>query len=449
MKIAVTGASGQLGTALLRKLALDRKVEAIVALDIRPPLVAIKKVRYLHADVRDEAFERFLEGCDALVHFAFIVTDWVPREVMEAVNVEGSKNVFRAAIAAGVKNIVYASSVAAYGIFPDHPMPIGEDTPRRRQPAVPYAANKYDVEHFLDDFERAHPSVAIARLRPAILVGARMEHAFGRVLDARLMPDLGWPPLPVVWDEDVAAAAVLCLQKQARGAFNLVADESLPSSELARVAGFRRVPVPRAAVLAATRLNPLLEKIGQKPLGDPSWVEGELPRLVYTSDKAKTELGWKPKYPTAADVFRKLGDVARGRTDPRLPLLFRFIGAAAKRMPSRPDLAHQHADIHLDLTGPGGGDFALHLRDGRLAIEPGVPRPPTSVLSMDASVFRDLLADRVSAATLQITGKTRVEGEPIVTLLLAGIASMFREAQEQPGLRGKSARRLAAWITAP
>ena len=69
----------------------------------------------MEADVRDgDLVADLLRGSDALVHLAFIVTPHLPREVFEAINIEGSKNVFRAAAAAGVRRIVYCSSLAAY-----------------------------------------------------------------------------------------------------------------------------------------------------------------------------------------------------------------------------------------------------------------------------------------------------------------------------------------------
>ncbi|MCU1277537.1 MAG: NAD-dependent epimerase/dehydratase, partial [bacterium] len=140
MRIAVTGAAGQLGTVVLRRLAVERGVTAIRSLDLRPPAVASGKLEHVRADVRDPAFARFLDGCDALVHLAFIVTGAPPRPVFDAINVAGSRNVIEAAVKVGIKKIVYTSSVAAYGVVHGHPRPIVETTPRVHQPAFPYSA---------------------------------------------------------------------------------------------------------------------------------------------------------------------------------------------------------------------------------------------------------------------------------------------------------------------
>src|SRR6185436_11982808 len=105
-KVAVTGGSGQLGTLVLKRLLGDRSIGEILSLDLRPPAVVSARLKSVTADVRDPDFARHLAGCDALVHLAFIVTELRPRDEVQAINVEGSKNVFRAAVAAGVKQIV-------------------------------------------------------------------------------------------------------------------------------------------------------------------------------------------------------------------------------------------------------------------------------------------------------------------------------------------------------
>ncbi|HTO97654.1 MAG TPA: NAD-dependent epimerase/dehydratase family protein, partial [Myxococcales bacterium] len=79
MRVAVTGGSGQLGTLLLRRLADDRRVKEIVALDLRPPLIVSGKLRDVRADVRDPGIGEHLRGCEALIHLAFLVAKRGPR----------------------------------------------------------------------------------------------------------------------------------------------------------------------------------------------------------------------------------------------------------------------------------------------------------------------------------------------------------------------------------
>src|SRR3954454_17042665 len=123
MKIAVTGASGSLASVLIRKLHALPHVTDILALDVRPPgpaLASLAKVRFERSDVRTADHARLFsaEGpvgqIDALVHLAFIVAPIGDLAAIYDVSVAGSERVFEAAAAAGVKQIVYASSIAAH-----------------------------------------------------------------------------------------------------------------------------------------------------------------------------------------------------------------------------------------------------------------------------------------------------------------------------------------------
>ena len=443
MRVAVTGGSGQLGTLVLRRLADDRAVREIVALDLRPPLIISGKLRNVRADVRDPRIADHLRGCDALVHLAFLVAKRGARELQDQVNVGGSANVFRAALASGVRRIVYASSVAAYGVVPGLPVPVTEETPRTRQQEFWYACAKYDVEADLDALERDHPDLAVARLRPAILIGRRIEHQLGAALRRRLLPDGG--SLPLVWDEDAADGFLLALKSAARGAFNLSADEPLPARDLAAAAGMRVLRVPLGAVRAIERAVTALHIL---PPADPGWLRAADFSLVYSSEKAKRELGWRPRCPTAREVILQYARAVPRKLDRRVALWARVVDGASRSGPQRPELKGYDATVHLDLTGPGGGDFTLRVAEGRVRLRPGAPRPANAAVTMKATTLLDLLAGRSDLAAAQLTGRVRVEGQGHAALVIGGLVGAFRSAVRLPGWRGWSARRLARWIAA-
>src|SRR5262249_13443838 len=158
------------------RLAAERDVLRIIAIDVYPPFVTSPKLQTVIADVRNRDLGRFLAGCESVVHCAFLVTRGVGPSVSHSINVDGSANVFAAAAAAGVRPIVHMSSILAYGCLPDHPVPIRETTPRFDQTDFPYASAKFELEAFLDQFERAHPELAISRIRANVLVGRHMRH---------------------------------------------------------------------------------------------------------------------------------------------------------------------------------------------------------------------------------------------------------------------------------
>jgi nucleoside-diphosphate-sugar epimerase/putative sterol carrier protein len=450
MKVVVTGASGQLGTAVLERLVATRKIEKIVCLDLIPPIVPSARIDWRIADMRDPGLERHLEGADALMHLAFVVMRRASIETMRAVNVEGSKRIFEAAAQHGVKRIVYASSVGAYGVVPGHPTPIVESTPRRPSPLLTYADNKYEVEANLDDFEVRYPDVAIVRLRPGVLLGRRITHAGQALLRRRIMPVFGDVRGAIVWDEDVADAAVLALMGQARGAYNLVASDSLPGEEVARLAGFRPVHVPRAAVGAASWASSALAPLmGEKRI-DAGWAESAWVELIVSSEKARDELGWKPRYPTSADVAIAFGKNARGKPDPRISFFLAMVPRLARRASEQDDMPREARtmtiSIHIDITGPHGDDFALTLDKGVMTLVHGIPRPPQSTIVLSAETFLELLSGKVSPATAGMVGKVRVHGEPIASLVMNGVINGFRRATEKDGMQGKVARGLSSWF---
>lgn len=422
MKVAVTGGSGLLGTPVLRRLLADRKIKQILCLDLRPPTVPLGRLTYERADVRDPDLARHFEGVDAVVHLAAVVTASLPRAELDAINVAGSANVFRAAVAAGVKQIIHASSIAAYGLVPGHRVPLTEDAPRHRDGILAYAASKFDVEALLDEVEREHPELKIVRLRPGIVLGERMENPLGNALRRGLLPHAR-APMPSVWDEDVADAVALALHKQAHGAFNLVASGSADARDIARAAGLRLVSMPRAVA----SLVSLAARLGARPPADPAWLKTPPDAdLTASSERAMRELGWSPRCPTTTSVYQRFVDTVPRRLDPRLRLFFRLAGLAARRQ-ELPEARHVHERVHLRLGGRRGGDVTIIVDAGRVRIElDRLPRPPTAVVRIDARLFLDLLLGRADFATAQLTGRILVEGEPQAATMVAGMITTFR-----------------------
>jgi UDP-glucose 4-epimerase len=445
VKVVVTGGAGQLGTVILRRLVRERSVREIVSLDVRPPVVASGKVSHVIADVRDPSIEELFRGADAVLHLAFVVTRLMDRDAFESINVGGSRNVFERAYAAGVRQFVYASSVAAYGVV-DRTDLVTEDTPRVRDPSFAYAACKYDVEAFLDEWEAAHPEVTVARMRPSVLMGARIEHNLGVALRYRTIPALP-RPVPMVWDEDVADAFALALKARARGGFNLTCDEPLDGAGLARAGHLRLVPLPEGAIRTTMALSDFLSERG---VGiDPAWVRAITKDLApYDTRRAREVLGWKPMCPRGEDVIRRFVELAPGPMDPRLRLLFRTVDLVARRSKPIPDLQHTVADVHLWLLGPGGGDVAFHIRDGRIRVTFGAPRPTGSVAIIKTSHFLDLLAGRTDFSVAQVTGKLRVEGEATAAFLVGGLVAQLKKQKESAaGLASRAGSLFSRWLS--
>src|ERR1039458_10124105 len=153
LTVAVTGPTGEIGQAVGAALERSREVGRVLGMARRPFDPAQrgwKKVSYRRGDVLDRgAVAGLVKDADVVVHLAFMIMGG-PRET-SAVNLDGSRNVFQAAVSAGARRLVYTSSVAAYGFHGDNPQPLTEDVPARGSAGHYYSAQKAQVEALLSE----------------------------------------------------------------------------------------------------------------------------------------------------------------------------------------------------------------------------------------------------------------------------------------------------------
>ena len=104
-----------------------------------------RKTEYRQGDVlkREDVDAARQADADVVVHLAFIVLG--ASDKTRDINVEGSRNVFKAASTPGAK-LVYTSSVAAYGFHDDNPQPLTEDVPTRGSGEQSVSAQKAELE---------------------------------------------------------------------------------------------------------------------------------------------------------------------------------------------------------------------------------------------------------------------------------------------------------------
>ncbi|WP_107657030.1 NAD-dependent epimerase/dehydratase family protein [Nocardia suismassiliense] len=314
MKVVVTGASGNIGTALLR--AAQAEKWDVVGIARRPPLperAPYAGVRWIHCDIGDSAAiptltNAFTEA-DAVVHLAWAINPRTEEPPMERTNRIGTANVLRAVAASGVAHLTCVSSVAAYTPAARWRR-VDEQWPLTGIETSAYSRSKVTLEEQLDVFARAQPSTRIARVRPcAVAQGAAAAEVADWVLGPWLPRSLaGHRRLPVplwrdlrlqfVHAEDVAAAIRLILLEQATGAYNLAAEPVVAAPALAAMLGGFRLPVPRRVLTAAAWAG---WRLGLAPL-HPGWLELADRASLVDTGKARRELGWSPKYDATAVV---------------------------------------------------------------------------------------------------------------------------------------------------
>jgi UDP-glucose 4-epimerase len=307
LTVAVTGPTGELGRAFIRTLERSREVERIIGMARRPFDPAAhgwKRTEYRRGDVLDRAsVETLVEGADVVVHLAFVVVKAAAET--RHVNVEGSRNVFEATVAAGVERLVYSSSVAAYGFPDDVDGLLTEDVPALGHDRHPYSAHKAEVEAVLADALAGENTDAWV-LRPCIVAGPdaqelvaqarwpdRLPGALGALAGAvGVLPDPG-VPFQLVHHDDVATALRACvLGRGEPGAYNIAADGEVTMHDLAEAIGYRTVPMPKLAVDATAELVARLPFLPE----EAAWVEALRRPVLMDTSKARRLLKWRPRY---------------------------------------------------------------------------------------------------------------------------------------------------------
>nr|WP_237439952.1 NAD-dependent epimerase/dehydratase family protein [Amycolatopsis rubida] len=331
MRIAITGASGNIGTALLR--ALDRGHEVITVARRLPDRYAepYSWAQWRALDIgepgADQELREVFTGADAVVHLAWAISPEWSDPSMVRTNEDGTRNVLQAVTSAGVRRLVCASSVAAYAPGPPEEK-VTEDWPCSGIESSAYSRSKALLETALDVFSSRHPEVALARIRPCAVLQRLAAGEFTRWLLAPLLPPglIGGRYLPVpLWEslraqavhaDDVAEAIRLILDRQAVGPFNLAAEDVLHASELAQALGGTRVPTTKPVVRAVAQLSWLA---GLQPL-HPGWLELADQAALVDTTRARTVLGWQPRY-RAAEALRDLIEgLRRGDGESSAPL---------------------------------------------------------------------------------------------------------------------------------
>ncbi|MDG4816569.1 NAD-dependent epimerase/dehydratase family protein [Micromonospora sp. WMMD956] len=323
MRIVVVGASGNAGTALLRRLRRERGLD-LVGVARRPPGPDAGEpydgLAWHPCDVgAPGAAARLAEvfaGADAVVHLAWQIQPSHDQRVLRRTNVDGSRAVVDAVLRARVPALVYASSVGAYAPGPkDHP--VSERWPTTGVPGSSYSRDKADVEALLDGVEREHPGLRVVRMRPGLIfqrdAGTEITRYFlGPLAPVRLLRYGRLPLVPThrrlrmqaVHADDVADAYARAVLGDARGAFNLAADPVLTPELVARHFHGWTVPVAApllrgaAALTWRARLQPV----------DAGWVELALNAPLMSSERAEVELGWRP----GTDALAALRDLFAG-----------------------------------------------------------------------------------------------------------------------------------------
>ena len=175
LTVAVTGPTGEIGLSAIAALEAHPEVERINGMARRPfdpAAIGWRKTHYRQGDILDRAaVDALVTDADVVVHLAYLIMG--SREESRRINLEGTRNVFEATVAADrPTRLVYTSSVAAYGYHRDNPTPLTEDVETRGSAEHYYSQQKAECEALLHEVTDA-ADLEVYVLRPCIVAGPK------------------------------------------------------------------------------------------------------------------------------------------------------------------------------------------------------------------------------------------------------------------------------------
>lgn len=316
MRIVITGASGNVGTALLRALPAEHDVVGVVR---RPPPAegVYERVDWRSVDLSDgtsraKLYDVFDEG-DVVVHLAWGFQPTRDLSYLNRLGVGGTTAVLKAAQTNGVAHVIHMSSVGAYaaGRYGER---VDESWPATGIGSSAYSRDKSKAESVLDEYEArlGDAAIPIARMRPGFIVqrtaaSGLLRYGLPEYVPMQLVPLLPVLPLdrnlclPLIHADDVAAAIVLAIEHRAAGAFNLAGEPPMGRDDVAAALGAKPVHVPSGLLGALVDLTwrARLQHI------DRGWLDLAFAVPLLNCARARTELGWEPAW-TAKDALADL-----------------------------------------------------------------------------------------------------------------------------------------------
>lgn len=328
MRIVITGASGNVGTALIRQLDHEGGHELIgVARRTPPDIEPYGSVRWVSLDLAAaEAPDRLAQACagaDAVIHLAWLIQPSHDRAKLRSANQGGTRAAVAAVQRAGVPHLVHMSSIGTYAPAPRGAW-VDESWPTTGVGSSTYSVDKAACERIVAD-----ATDTVTTVRPTLILQPDAASEVARYFLGPLMPTsllhprlfrfAPWPReirLQFVHAADVAAALSAIVARRPGGAVNLATDQVIDRARARELFGGLAPPLPmRAARAAATaswhlRLQPV----------DGGWVDlaGAVPLL--RSDRARQELAWTPVHAGDATLIEFLRALRERRGHPG-PLL--------------------------------------------------------------------------------------------------------------------------------
>jgi UDP-glucose 4-epimerase len=307
MRVLVTGLGTFWGSRLAQELEKRRDVEVIVGVDTTEPVLPLERTEFVRIDSSYSILQRIVHATevDTILHTHLIVDSTkLSGRAMHEINVIGTMNLLAAAGTPGspVRKIVVKSSTLVYGASYQDPYFFREDTPRTHGPQTRIERSLVECESFVRDFTEDNPHVLLTMLRFSNVLGDHMDTPFAQALKMPVAPEVfGFDPrLQFTHEEDVTNAVMYATTHDVPGIYNVAGDGMVTWSEVCRMIGRPRVPLP--PVLTNFAAEPL-RLVGVVDLPPEMLALLRYGRGVDNSRFKRTGFKYKYTTPGAVDAF--------------------------------------------------------------------------------------------------------------------------------------------------
>jgi len=228
--VAVTGASGYIGTKLLERLEQEPSIRKLVAFDVAPLPLPVHNIAVYRKSVSEPIEDELNDqSATTLVHLAFNARRGANRREVAEIheeNLQTLRSVMASCVSSRVTHLIYLSSHLVYGAHSDNPIPIPDDAEMRPSHDFPYAHDKHHCELALEEFARAQNDIKITVLRSCIVLGNGADNLTTQTFFHPWMFGVAPydPPLQFVYDDDLARVISIIIQQEISGTFNVAGD---------------------------------------------------------------------------------------------------------------------------------------------------------------------------------------------------------------------------------